>query len=220
MPSPSIKICGITSPGAARAVIENQCEFAGLIFHASSPRHLSMPQAVELANLLRGRTCIVAVTVDASMDVLDDIMRHVRPDALQLHGNEALEGLQNTKARWPQVPLIKAFKVRAPEDISQAESYAESVDMLLFDAPPPAGSDVPGGHGIRFDWGLLKGRTFAKPWFLSGGLTPANVAEAIRQTGARMVDVSSGVEASPGVKDNEKIRLFTEAARHAGNAET
>ena len=170
--------------------------------------------AATLFERARGKAKIVAVTVDADDLLLTEIALILKPDLIQLHGSE-------TPARAEQVRtltgagIIKALPIRAHEDFAEAEAWEPFADHLMFDARPPEGSDLPGGVGARFDWALLADRAFRRPWFVAGGLNPDNVAQAIRISGAPMVDVSSGVETAPGVKDPALIAAFLKAARSA-----
>jgi phosphoribosylanthranilate isomerase len=154
----------------------------------------------------------VALTVDADDAALDELLGGVPVDMLQLHGHESPERVAEVRARYG-LPVMKAVGVAGEEDLSALEVYGRVADQLLVDAKPPKGADLPGGNGLAFDWRLIAGRRWPVPWMLAGGLTPDNVAEAIRLTGARQVDVSSGVESAPGVKDAGRIAAFLKAAR-------
>lgn len=211
-----VKICGITDETALEAAIAASADFIGLVFFPPSPRHLDMERAGRLAGLARGRIDIVALTVDADDTLLRDIAEKVRPDYLQAHGRETPARL-DAIAAIVRCPLIKAFRVRAAADIAAAESYVPHIAFPLFDAwvEEAASNGLPGGTGHAFDWSLLADRAADRPFMLAGGLTPDNVAAAIATTGAPMVDVSSGVETAPGVKDEEKIRAFVAAAKDA-----
>ncbi|NJC40794.1 phosphoribosylanthranilate isomerase [Brevundimonas alba] len=210
----SVKICGLTTPETLDAALAGGAAFVGAVIFPKSPRHLDPLHAAALFERARGRAGVVAVTVDADDALLTEIALILKPDLLQLHGAE-------TPARAEQVRtltgagIIKALPIRVHEDFAEAEVWDAFVDHLMFDAKPPEGSDLPGGVGARFDWTLLADRAFRHPWFVAGGLNPGNVAEAITISGAPAVDVSSGVETAPGVKDSALIAAFLEAARSA-----
>jgi phosphoribosylanthranilate isomerase len=154
--------------------------------------------------------CKVALSVDADNARLDDITEHVPLDMLQLHGSETPERVAEVRARYG-LPVMKAIGIADGGDVSKIADYAQVADQLLIDAKPPKNAELPGGNGLAFDWRLIAGRRWAVPWMLAGGLTPENAAEAVRMTGAQQLDVSSGVESAPGVKDAEKISAFCEA---------
>ena len=208
------KICGLSTPEAVDASLEGGAAYLGFVFFPNSSRNISLPVARELAERGRGRAEMVALLVDPSPDLVDDVVRALRPEFIQLHGRETPErvtALRDTHG----VRVIKALGVRQGADLDAAPAYDAVADHLMLDAKPPPDADRPGGHGGSFDWTILRGRTFARPWFLAGGLNPANVAEAIRVTAAPMVDVSSGVESAPGVKDPALIAAFLDAVRSA-----
>jgi len=207
----AVKICGLTSVEAADAAARLGAEYGGLNFHPASPRYLTPDAAWSIASALRGRLKFAAVVADADDDTLAGIIDAVRPDFLQLHGHESFARTQEIRVRFGAV--IKALPIAEAADFEAVKPYAAVADMLLFDAKPPKGAKREGGHGAAFDWTLLKGRSFGKPWFLAGGLTPENVARAIEASGATMVDVSSGVESAPGVKSPERMAQFIAAAR-------
>jgi phosphoribosylanthranilate isomerase len=204
-----IKICGLSSEPTLEAALEAGADMVGFVFFDKSPRHLSLDQARLLARMARGRAPIAALTVDASDEALGAIIDAVAPDFLQLHGRESPARLADLK------PTIKAIGVSAIGDLAAAEDYADLADRLLFDAKAPKDARLPGGNGVAFDWRLLAGLALKQPYLLSGGLDPDNVAQAIAVTGAAGVDVSSGVESAPGVKDIARIRLFIAEARAA-----
>lgn len=206
----AVKICGINATAAAEAVLAAKADFAGLVFHPRSPRRVDLPSAAALAGRMRGHTRIVALCVDADDATLAAIVAAVHPDFLQLHGAETPARVAAVRARFG-LPVIKAIAVSAAADLAAAAAY--DADMFLFDAKAPKSADRPGGLGVAFDWRLLAGARFAKPWLLAGGLTPETVAAAIALSGATGVDVSSGVESAPGVKDTDKIAAFVAAAR-------
>ncbi|MGD9966006.1 MAG: phosphoribosylanthranilate isomerase [Hyphomonadaceae bacterium] len=205
------KICGITDARALDAAIGGGARFVGFVVYPKSPRHLSRERLAALAERARGRVQIVAVTVDADEDVLAGIAASVRPDWIQLHGNEA-PGKAAQARRYATRGLIKAISVARSEDLAQAAAYEPVAEILLFDAKPPPGAQ-PGGNALAFDWRIMAGKRFSRPWLLSGGLTPSNVVEAISVSGAALVDVSSGVETAPGLKDPGKIAEFLAAVR-------
>lgn len=206
------KICGVTTLEAVEASIDGGASYLGLVFFPRSPRNLDLDQAARLAEAARGRAQIVALVVDADDAQLSRIRDAVRPDLFQLHGSEtphrAAELRRLTGAR-----VIKALPVSSAQDLDAAEAWREAVDHLMLDARPPKDANRPGGMGHAFDWSLLQGRDLGQSWFLAGGLTPDNVADAVRITGAPMVDVSSGVESAPGVKDPALIRAFLARAK-------
>ena len=208
------KICGITTREALDAAIAGGADYVGLVFCAKSPRHLEIDEARELARHARGRVKIVALTVDADDATLAQIIDEVSPDYLQLHGTESSERVAAIKQRFGR-PVIKAIAVATSDDAAGAQQYAGSADVILFDAKAPPGAARPGGHGRTFDWNVLNRVAGRMPFMLSGGLGPANVAEAIALTRATAVDVSSGVESAPGVKDVELIRRFLQAVKTA-----
>ncbi len=217
MPSSDIrvKICGLTTAAAVAAAAEAGARYVGFVFFARSPRNLSFEAAAELTAAVPVGLCKVALTVDAEDAFLDRLTEAVPLDMLQLHGRESPERVAEVKARYG-LPVMKAIGVAGAADMAAIDAYSDVADQLLIDAKPPAGADLPGGNGLMFDWQLLAGRKYwRRPWMLAGGLTPANVAEAVRVTGARQVDVSSGVESAPGVKDARLIRAFVEAAAEA-----
>lgn len=207
------KICGITDARALDAAIDGGARFVGFVVYPKSPRHLSRDKLAALAERARGRTEIVVVTVDADEELLAAVAAYARPDWIQLHGAES-PGKTAQARQYAQRGLIKAIGVARPEDIAGATAYEQVAEMLMFDAKSPPGG-LPGGNAMAFDWQILAGRRFGRPWLLSGGLNPANVAEAISASGAASVDVSSGVEAAPGLKDPLKIAEFLAAARPA-----
>lgn len=207
-----VKICGLTSAEAADAAARAGAVYGGLVFHPASPRNLSLDAARPLSEAMRGRLKRVALVGDADDAALSAIVAAVQPDFLQLHGGESVARTAEIRARFG-VAIIKALPVAEADDLKAAADYAAVADLLLFDARPPKGAARAGGHGAAFDWTLLKGRTFDRPWLLAGGLVPSNVARAIALSGAPMVDVSSGVESAPGVKSAEKITQFIAATR-------
>ena len=212
--SVGVKICGIRSAEIMRAAVDAGADFVGLAFFANSPRNVSLAEAAALADIARGRATIVALMVDADDAAIDAIVRAVQPDILQLHGSETPERCAVIKARWA-TPIMKALGVASVADAERSLAYLAAADLILFDAKPPKGAVLPGGNGIAFDWSIIAPMTDRVPAMLSGGLTPANVAEAIRIAQVSAVDVSSGVETEPGVKDAALIRAFVNAAKTA-----
>lgn len=208
------KICGLTRPDTLDAALAGGAAFVGAVVFPNSPRHIEPLHAATLFERARGRAKIVAVTVDADDALLTEIALLLKPDLIQLHGRETPERAGRARL-LTGAGIIKVLPIRTAEDFSQAQSWEPLVDHLMFDAKPPEGSSLPGGVGARFDWALLAGRAFGHPWFVAGGLTPDNVAQAICVSGAPMVDVSSGVESAPGVKDPALIAAFLKAVRSA-----
>ena len=209
---PLVKICGLSTPESLEAAVGAGVDRVGLVFFSRSPRHVSLETAARLAALARRAVEVVALTVDADDVTLQSIVAAVQPDWLQLHGSEAPERVAAVKRRFG-IPVMKAVGVAGRDDLAYLERYRNVADAILLDAKPPQGSALPGGNGAVFDWALLQG--VAGPDMLSGGLTAGNVADAVRITGTRAVDVSSGVESAPGVKDAEKIHAFVQAAKAA-----
>ncbi len=208
----AVKICGLSTPETLEAALIHGADFVGLVFFQKSPRNIKLEQAMRLAEQARGRAKIVTLVVDADDAVLTAIAGHVKPDYIQAHGSETPQRIADIQA-LTGIPAYKALRVATSADVARAHHYA-AAPFILYDAMPPAGAVLPGGNGLAFDWTIL--RDAARPFMLAGGLTPANVAEAIRVTGAAMVDVSSGVESAPGVKDVTLIRKFIEAAKGKG----
>lgn len=214
--SVKVKICGIRTPEALQAALSAHADFVGFVFYPPSPRSLAPEIAAELAELARGKARIVALVVDADDATIERIVSTVEPDMLQVHGTETPERVAEIASRWSR-PVMKAIKVETAADAALALDYADVAELVLFDAKAPknlAGA-LPGGNGLAFDWRLLDGVKERVAFMLSGGLTAENVAEAIRATGAQIVDVSSGVETAPGVKSPDLIRKFISAARAA-----
>lgn len=211
-----VKICGLTDEAAVSAVADSGAEYAGFVYFPASPRHLELPRAAKLAAMLPAAVQSVSVVVDAEDALLREIHATVKPRCVQLHGKETPERVRAIRALLPGCILIKALAIKTADDIANAMRYADSVDMLLFDARAPELPGVlPGGNGLSFDWTLLRNREFGKPWFLSGGLNADNLKQSIALSGAMMVDVSSSVESAPGVKDAALIATFVKAAKQA-----
>ncbi|MEY4707456.1 MAG: hypothetical protein RJB58_1179 [Pseudomonadota bacterium] len=208
----AVKICGLTSADAADAAVNAGAVYGGLVFHPKSPRVVALEQARMLADRMRGRLKIVALIADMEDAGIEAVVKSVRPDFLQLHGNETVQRTAEIRSRFG-LPVIKAFPVAEASDLDAVAGYEKFADMLMFDARPPKGAERAGGHGAAFDWKLLAGRSFTRSWFLAGGLTPDNVARAIALSGAALVDVSSGVESAPGVKDTTRIAAFINATK-------
>jgi phosphoribosylanthranilate isomerase len=208
----TVKICGITSAEAIEAAAEAGAQFGGLVFHPASPRNLSLEQGRVLADKMRGRLMVVALIADMDDTRIETLIQAVHPDFLQLHGAETPQRTTEIRHKF-RVPVIKALPIADASDFDGVVDYENVADMLMFDARPPKNAARGGGHGAAFDWKLLSGRTFQKPWFLAGGLTPENVGRAVVLSNARMVDVSSGVESAPGVKDAARIADFVNATK-------
>lgn len=205
-----VKICGLRSLGDVQAVAAAGAAYAGFVFFAKSPRHLTVAAARELALAAPLGLAKVALTVDASDAELDEIVEAMPLDMLQLHGRETPERVAELRARYG-LPVMKAVGIADEGDLPAILDYALVSDQLLIDAKPPRTAALPGGNGLSFDWRLVAQRRWLRPWMLAGGLTPENVAEAVRLTNARQVDVSSGVESAPGVKDPARITRFIAA---------
>ncbi|WP_425083913.1 phosphoribosylanthranilate isomerase [Ruegeria profundi] len=213
MPDVSVKICGLTAPDHVRAAVDAGARYLGFNFFAKSPRYVSPQQAAELATHVPAGVAKVALVVNASDEVLDDITQNAPFDILQLHGGESIERVQQIKDRYG-LPVMKVIGVADEADLATIDAFSDVADQLLIDAKPPKNAVLPGGNGLAFDWRLLAGRKYwRKPWMLAGGLTPDNVADAIRMTGARQVDVASGVESAPGVKNAALIKAFIDATQ-------
>lgn len=206
-----VKFCGLTSPEHIFAAAEAGARYVGFVFFAKSPRNISFEQAAQLARIVPMGICKVALTVDADDAFLDQLVAEVPLDMLQLHGHETPERVCEIRERYG-LPVMKAVGVSDKDDLRVLETYFKVADQILVDAKPPKDADLPGGNGLAFDWRLIAGRRWPIPWMLAGGLTPENVGEAVRTTGARQVDVSSGVESSPGQKDVAKITAFGASA--------
>ena len=221
MSATTAKICGLSTPEAVSAAVEGGASHIGLMFFEKSPRNVRPELAARLAEPARAQSRgkmapvkVAAVMVDPSDAEVTEIVRVLRPDLIQLHGKESPERTAAIRA-LAGAPVIKAVGVRDASDIAAALKYESAADHLMFDAKAPEGADRPGGHGAAFDWSLLHGLSLKHPWFLAGGLDPWNVAEAIRASRSPIVDVSSGVERGPGVKDPHLITAFLDAVRRA-----
>ncbi len=209
-----IKICGLRTLEALDVSLDEGADFVGFVFFPPSPRHVSFDLARSLGERVRGRSRKVALTVDADDALHAAIIDALQPDLIQLHGHEAPERVSTLKARFG-LPVMKAIPVGTAADLAPVPAYAAVADWLLFDARAPKDATRPGGLGKPFDWALLKGLDPGLPFMLSGGLEPGNVGLALEMTGAPAVDVSSGVELKPGVKDPKKIAAFIRAVRAA-----
>lgn len=210
-----VKICGLRRPADMEAAAAAGAAYGGLVFFPASPRHVTLDEARACALAAPPGLCKVALTVDAGDDELDAIVAAVPVDMLQLHGSEGPARVAALRARHG-LPVMKAIGIATRADLAGLLEMSLVADQILVDARPAPGAAIPGGNGIAFDWRLVAGRHWLRPWMLAGGLTPDNVAEAIRLTGARQVDVSSGVESAPGVKDPARIAAFMRAVRAAG----
>jgi len=209
------KICGVSTPEAVRAALDGGAAYLGFVFISKSPRNIAPEAAERLAPPVRARGVkVVALAVDPSDAEVDAIVRGLAPDLLQLHGEEPPGRVREIAVR-SGLGVIKALPVAEASDLAAAAVYEPLVEHLMFDARPPKDAERPGGLGSPFDWTLLAGRRFQRPWFLAGGLNPWNVAEAIAASGAPLVDVSSGVERGPGLKDPALITAFLDAVRRA-----
>jgi phosphoribosylanthranilate isomerase len=207
-----VKICGLKTLGDVQAVATAGAAYAGFNFFPKSPRSVTVDAARALALAAPEGLCKVALVVDADDATLDAIVDGVPLDMVQLHGHETPARVAEVKARYG-LPVMKAIGVADEADLTQLLDYQLVADQILIDAKPPKDAVLPGGNGLTFDWRLLVGRKWLKPWMLAGGLTPDNVARAVQLTGARQVDVASGVESAPGVKDAARIAAFVEAAQ-------
>ena len=207
-----VKVCGLKTAEAVEAAARHGADMIGFVFYAPSPRAVTPDQAGALAAEARAGVTKVGLFVDADDALIDAALEAAGLDMLQLHGSEQPERIAEIKARTGR-QVIKAIKVGLAEDLDAAALYQDSADLLLFDAKPTMTDALPGGNGIPFEWSLLRGRRWARPWMLSGGLTPDNVAEALRISSAARVDVSSGVERAPGDKDPDAIAAFLAAVR-------
>ena len=207
-----VKICGLTRPEDVEAAVAAEAGYLGFNFFPRSPRCVSFETARELALRVPPGVVKVALTVDEGMEFLARLTDAVPLDMLQLHGSETPEQVAAVKDRFG-LPVMKVLGIGDAGDLAQIDRFAAVADQLLVDTKPPKGADRPGGNAVAFDWSLVAGRRWAVPWMLAGGLTPDNVAQAIAQTGARQVDVASGVERAPGIKDAGLIADFVAAAR-------
>ncbi len=215
MPDIRVKICGLRTVADVEAVTAARAAYIGLNFFPKSPRYVSLAEARVLALAAPIGLAKVALTVDADDALLDAITEAMPLDMLQLHGHETAERVAEIRSRYG-LPVMKVIGVRDEGDLADLFDFSTVADQIMIDAKAPKGAILPGGNGVAFDWRLVAQRRWLRPWMLAGGLTPENVAEAIRLTNARQVDVSSGVESSPGIKDPRKITAFVEAATQDG----
>ncbi len=213
MAPPAVKICGLTTPDTLTAAINAGARFIGFVFYEPSPRNIALDTAKELALQIPTGVRSVGLFVNPTDEQLGETLGKVQIDMIQLHGDESPERVAEIKARY-NLEVMKAINVREESDLEAIPSYEAVVDWLLFDSKPEQAT-LPGGTGQNFDWSLLKGKSFSKPWMLSGGLTAKNVGEALAQLSPDAVDVSSGVESAPGAKDAEKIKAFIAAVKTA-----
>ncbi|MBX9711272.1 MAG: phosphoribosylanthranilate isomerase [Xanthobacteraceae bacterium] len=212
-----VKICGLSTPETLSAALDAGADMVGFVFFEASPRHVALDRARELGRQVEKRAQKVALTVDADDATLANIVEILRPDWLQLHGNETVARVRDIKQTFG-LPVMKAIGVKTKDDLASVPGYASVADRIMFDARAPKDATRPGGLGMPFDWHVLDDVVQGRPFILSGGLTVANVADAIGITRAGGVDVSSGVESALGVKNPDMIRAFIRAAREAGNA--
>ncbi len=210
----TVKICGVKAPEALSAAVGAGEDYVGFVFYGPSPRYVTPAEAGALSRSLPPSVKKVAVSVDAEDGLLGEIIAQAAPDLLQLHGSETPDRVVYVKQRF-KLPVMKALSIAGQDDVVEAHAFETCADLLLFDAQPPEGArDVlPGGNGLAFDWALIAAQRWKVPWLLSGGLTADNVQEAIGISGATAVDISSGVEASPGNKDPDLIRTFLKTAK-------
>ena len=208
----TVKICGLSTPDTLSAALDAGADMVGFVFFPASPRHINLTQARDLGAMAKGRALKVALTVDADDSDLGNIVEALRPDLLQLHGHESVARVREVKQLFG-LPVAKVLPIAEAADLRPLPGYAAVADRILFDAKPPKDATRPGGLGKPFDWNLLADVALDRPWMLSGGLHAGNVAEALRITRAPGVDVSSGVESAPGVKDIAMIEAFIRAAR-------
>jgi phosphoribosylanthranilate isomerase len=210
------KICGLSQPDAVAAAVAGGAAALGFVFYAPSPRNVAAARVAELCRAVPAGITRVGLFVDADDATIAAVLAVAPLDMLQLHGGESPSRVAAVRSRFA-LPVMKALAIADPADVAAADAYLDVADRLLFDARPPRRPDaLPGGNGLVFDWRLIAGRGWRVPWTLSGGLTASNVAEGVRLTGARAVDVSSGVESAPGVKDTAKIAAFLAAAGAIG----
>lgn len=214
LPCMDIKICGLKTEEAVAAALDGGASHVGFIFFPKSPRNIAPDDAGSLRQAAIGRAKAVAVTVDAADDELDRIVSATRPDMLQLHGKETPERIKEIKARYG-LPVMKALAISNADDLGKIASFKGLADRFLFDAKPPAGSQLPGGNGVSFDWALLSNVPDGLDYLLSGGINSENVAEALRMTNPPGLDISSGVETAPGIKNPALITAFFAAVRRA-----
>lgn len=209
-----VKFCGLTTGQAVSDAVQSGADYVGFVFFPPSPRNVTLELAAALASNVPAGVTKVALTVDADDAALDALIAQVAIDMLQLHGHESPARVAEIRARYG-IPVMKAVGLADRADLDNLEAYLTVADQILVDAKPPKDAVLPGGNGLSFDWRLLQGRQWPCPWMLAGGLTPQNVSEAIRLTGAGQVDVSSGVERAPGEKDAALMSAFIQATKTA-----
>ena len=205
-----MKICGLSTADTLSAAVESGAAYVGFVFFPTSPRSLELSVARALALDVPPGVAKVALTVDADDAFIDSLTEAVPLDMLQLHGSETPQRAREIRER-ARLPVMKAIGISDADDVARIGLYEKAVDQILVDARPPKNGKLPGGNGLFFDWTLIADRRWSVPWMLAGGLTHENVAEAVALTGARQVDVSSGVESAPGVKDTDLVRRFLDA---------
>jgi len=206
-----VKICGLTTLNTLNAAINSGATYVGFVFFEKSPRHLTIEQAIKMANIVPDGICKTALVVDPSDKDLDDLLDKVPVDMIQLHGHESAERVSEVKDKFG-LPVMKAVGISDESDLVNLYEHSRIADQILVDAKPPKNAVLPGGNGLSFDWKLLAGRRWSTPWMLAGGLNSSNLLQAAKLTGARQFDVSSGVETSTGVKDIKLISDFIQAA--------
>ena len=212
--SAQVKICGLSTPETMAAAVEAGADYVGAVFYPPSPRAVTVEQAAALMAPVGDKAVKVGLFVDADDALIEDAVTTAGLDLLQLHGGESVERVDEIRRRFG-LPVRKVIKIRGAEDVARVEDFIEVSDRILFDAMPPADKEdaLPGGNAVSFDWSYLKGRSWRKPWMLAGGLTAENINQAAELSGAEALDVSSGVEDRPGVKNPDKIRHFIATAK-------
>ena len=210
-----VKICGLTRPEDIETAILHGASYLGFIVEAKSSRRLSVAEAAALSMPAKASAKTVAVTVNADDAVIEAIAAQMQPDYIQFHGDESVDRVADIARRY-KIKTMKAIPVSTPADMIAAEHYAGVADFMLYDAKSPKNEEARGGHGLSFDWNILTASPLPKTWALAGGLTPDNAAEALARTNAPILDVSSGLEASPGIKDTLKIQAFMKAVQDHG----
>lgn len=202
-----IKLCGFTEPQSLQCAIDSDCDFVGFVFVEKSIRYISPNAAAELSRIAFGRTKKVAVVVDSSPQFLEKIIKNIEPEFIQMHGSESVEDIANFKKNFPQIKVIKAFSVSKKSDLEETKKYSEVADLFLIDGSKP-------GSGEAFDWKILSDFQCKNDWFLSGGLNSENIETAIKKTGAKMIDISSGIEKIRGIKSPELIQQIIKKAKN------
>lgn len=210
--SVDVKICGLKDAEAVQAAVAGGAKYIGFVFYPPSPRAVTVDMAAHLVQLLPTHVQSVGLYVDPGDKDLARILAQVPLDLIQLHGAETPARVREIRARF-QRPVMKALRIATAEDVAAAPAYTDTSDLLLFDAKPPSTASLPGGNAVSFDWSLLSGTTWLRPWMLAGGLNAGNLTEAVRMTGTKIVDVSSGVEDAPGLKSATRIREFLALAQ-------